>query len=102
MPASANGSKRARGTGSVRSRRRGVWQVRWETGHGADRVYHAETVKGTKTEAEALLRERLAEKERARAAGTLTTDPKLTVGEWLLRWLDDVAVHNVRPRTLSA
>ena len=102
MPASTNGSKRARGTGSVRSRRRGVWQVRWETGHGTDRVYHAETVKGTKTEAEALLRERLAEKERARAAGTLTTDPKLTVGEWLLRWLDDVAVHNVRPRTLNA
>ncbi len=101
MPAPTNGNKRARGTGSVRQRRRGVWQVRWETGRGEDRVYHAETVHGTKTEAEAVLRERLAERERARGAGTLSTDPKQTVAQWLRRWLDEYAVHNVRPLTLK-
>lgn len=42
MPAPATGNKRARGTGSVRQRRRGVWQIRWETGSGATRQYHSE------------------------------------------------------------
>ena len=101
MPASTSGSKRARGTGSVRQRRRGVWQLRWETWNGVERLYHSETVRGTKTEAEAVLRERLSERERARSAGTLSTDPKQTVAQWLRRWLDQYAVHNVRPLTLK-
>ena len=63
MPASLTGSKRARGTGSVRQHRRGVWQIRWETGGGRYRQYHSETIRGTKTEAKAILRERLVERE---------------------------------------
>jgi integrase len=102
MPAAKTGTKRPRGAGSVRQRRRGVWQLRWETDNGIERVYHSETVQGTKTEAEARLRELLAEKERARASGSLSTDPKLTVGQWLTRWLEEVAAHNVRPRTFDA
>jgi len=101
MPGPTNGNKRPRGSGSVRQRRRGVWQLRWETGTGQDRIYHSETIEGTKTEAETILRERLAEKERARASGNLSTDPKQTVGQWLRRWLDEYAVHNVRPLTLK-
>lgn len=101
MPAPTNGNKRSRGTGSIRQRRRGVWQLRWETWNGVERLYHSETVRGTKTEAEAVLRERLAERERARAAGALSTDPKQTVAQWLRRWLDEYAVHNVRPLTLQ-
>lgn len=101
MPAPRNGSKRPRGSGSVRQRRRGVWQLRWETGVGKDRVYHSETIEGTKTEAEAVLRQRLAEKERMRSSGNLSTDPKQTVGQWLRKWLDEYAVHNVRPLTLK-
>ena len=67
MPAPASGSKRAKGTGSVRQRRRGVWQVRWETGRGQNRQYHSATVRGSKTEAEAYLRERLVEREQLQA-----------------------------------
>jgi len=101
MPVAKNGNKRARGTGSVRLRRRGVWQLRWETWNGVERLYHSETIRDTKTEAEAILRAHLIERERARVSGTLSTDPKQTVAQWLRRWLDEYAVHNVRPLTLK-
>ncbi len=101
MPASLTGSKRAKGTGSVRQRRRGVWQVRWETGGGRNRQYHSETVRGTKTEAEAALRDRLTERERMRGLGVLSTDPKLTVEQWLRHWLYHVAKEQIRPTTFG-
>ena len=102
MPAPATGSKRARGTGSVRQRRRGVWQIRWETGSGASRQYHSEMVRGTKSEAEAALRDHLVARERMRGLGVLSTDPKLTVEQWLRHWLAHVATHNVRPTTFRS
>ena len=101
MPASLTGSKRARGTGSVRQRRRGVWQIRWETGGGRYRQYHSETIRGTKTEAETILRERLVERERGRGMGVLSTDPRLTVEEWLHHWLYHVAKQQIRPMTFN-
>ena len=95
MPAPATGTKRTRGTGSVRQRRRGVWQIRWEE-VGRSRT---ETVHGTKTEAEAVLAERLAEARRLKAVGLYSTDPRLTVGEWLRIWLDHTAKQSVRATT---
>ena len=101
MPAATAGNKRARGTGSIRQRRRGLWQIRWETGTGKSRLYHSETVRGTKTQAEAILREHLVKNERARSSGVLSTEPRLTVGQWLRHWLDHVARHNLRPGTFE-
>lgn len=106
MPAPKSGNKRVRGEGSIRERRRtreGTWyQIRWESGSGAERVYHSETIGPcTKTEAAARLREHILERDRLRSQGVIQ-QPKLSVGEWLLRWLHETARHNVRPRTYSA
>ena len=91
-------NKRARGTGSVRQRGPGRWQLRWESGSGRHRRHHSETVHGTKAGAESALRERITEWERA---PVLSTDPRLTVAEWLQHWLEHVKKPVLAPTTLE-
>ena len=91
-------NKRARGTGSVRQRGPGRWQLRWESGSGRHRRHHSETVRGTKSDAESVLRERLTEWERA---PVLSTDPRLTVAEWLQHWLEHVKKPVLAPTTFE-
>ena len=93
----AGQAARTRGTGSIRQKRRGVWQIRWDTGIGQNRRYRSETVRGTKTDAEGVLRQRLLERDRVRGSGVLATFT--TVGEWLDHWLYHVAKQNIRPDT---
>ena len=56
MPAPLSGTKRGRGTGSMRQRRRGTWQVRWEEGSGTTPRYRSQTVHGSKKDAEEIPR----------------------------------------------
>ncbi len=98
MPAPKSGTKRGRGTGSVRQRRKGVWQVRWEEA-GTQR---SQTVHGSKADAEVVLAERLAEARLLKQSSLLSMDPRLTVGQWLRHWLDNVAKQTVRSTTFES
>ncbi len=76
----------------------GFFQARWSIGSGARRRYRSEVVPGT--QAEAVLRTRLAERERTRGLSGLAADPHLTVEQWLRHWLAHVAAERIRPATL--
>ena len=58
----------------------------------------SQTVKGTKREAERVLREVLLSLEQ----GVYVKANKITLGEWLRRWLSDYASMNVTERTLES
>ena len=88
---------RNKGTGSVRARGNGRWQVVFTTrpGSGQKRVQGYETVHGTKKDAEARLRTILEELDH----GTHIKRTKETVGEFLRRWQVTYAEANTSERT---
>lgn len=84
--------------GSVHQRSKGSYQLRYEgppDGTGK-RKYLSETVRGTKKEAERVLRERLAAIE----SGGYVPKHKETVRDFMQRWLDTYASANITLRTL--
>jgi integrase len=85
--------------GSVRQRSKGSYQIRYEAppdGTGK-RKYLSETVRGTKKDAERVLRERLSAIEN----GGYVAKDKETLGQFMSRWLDTYAATNVTMRTLQ-
>jgi len=92
--------RRPKGTGNIAPRGEGVWRLRYnapqnENGERGKAI--TETVKGTKREAERVLRERLAAVEN----GAYVPKDKESVLEFMERWLKDYAAVNVSPKTLQ-
>ena len=83
--------------GSIRQRSKGSWQLRYEGPPDSVgwRKQVSETVRGTRKEAERVLRERLTQIE----TGILMTRSDETVAEFLGRWLDVYAATNTELRT---
>ena len=82
--------------GSIKQRSPGTYQIRYEAppdGSG-DRRQISETIRGTKREADALLRQRLA----AVDTGSFIERNRLTVGQYIQKWLDTIT-NSVSPRT---
>jgi integrase len=85
--------------GTIKQRSKGTWTIWWDEPRGQDgkRRQRNKTIKGTKKEAEARLREVLASLD----TGSYVVPSKQTVGDFFTRWLQDYAAHNVRARTLD-
>ena len=83
--------------GSVEQRSKGSWRIRYDGGITSDgkRRQVSETVRGTKKDAERVLRERLA----AMDNGLPPASQKETLSEFMDRWLSDHVAHTTRPRT---
>ena len=87
--------------GSIRQRskvRKNSWNLQIYLGTDpvtGKKRYHADTVRGTKSEAERRLTELLREKD----TGTFTKPSRLTVREYLGQWFRDYAETHVRRRT---
>ena len=76
-------AKRPHGSGSPREVRTGVWQLRWqEAGRSRSKTIH-----GTKTKADAALRDLTRESARVHRGSLLSENPTMTVREWLDHWL---------------
>jgi len=88
---------KARTSGTIEKRGES-WRVRVFVGFDAagKRVYRSQTVKGTKADAAAAL----AKLVTAKHEGGLGAATRETVGEFLERWLRDVAPQKTRDRTL--
>ena len=85
-------------TGQLIRRGDRTWLVRVPIGRDSKttaRRYHNETVHGTKRDAERVLNNAL----RKRDLGTLVEPARVPVGEYLDRWLEDVARPRIRERT---
>jgi integrase len=83
--------------GHIRSRGKQSWQIIFDIARDPEtgkRRQHRETVKGTKREAEARLRELLHSLE----TGVYVKPSKITLAEFLERWLADYAKPNLSPR----
>ena len=90
-------STRSKGNGSVQQRSPKTWQLRYYgPPDGSDRrKQHNETVKGSRREAERVLRDRLASIEN----GGFVAREKETVGQFLARWLQTYATTNTTAKT---
>jgi integrase len=83
--------------GHIRSRGKQSWQIIFDIARDpgtGKRRQHRETVKGTKREAETRLRELLHSLE----TGVYVKPSKITLAEFLERWLSDYARPNLSPR----
>jgi len=86
--------------GHIRKRGRESWTVVLQVGRDpltGKRRQLWRTVKGTKRDAEALLVRLLHERD----TGIDIQPGRITLGQFLERWLDDYASHNVAPRTFE-
>jgi len=81
-----NPTRRTKGTGSIRVKAPGIWQIRYDVGFTPDgkRKERAENIKGTRREAEKVLRERLACVE----SGKYLDKSKETIGQFMDSWLE--------------
>ena len=83
--------------GSIRQRSKGTWQVRFDAprqGPG-QREYASVTVRGTKKDAERVLREKLTALEQ----GNFVTRQTESVSQFFGRWMADYAATNTTVRT---
>lgn len=96
---STQSNRRAKGSGSIRPRGENRWEIRFDGPPGLNgkskKVY--ETVKGSRRQADKILRERLAAVDQ----GTFITKTTETVAEFLDRWFELYAEPNCRPKTLQ-
>lgn len=79
---------------------RAAWRLKWDLGIETDtgeRITKRKTVRGTKREAEAELARILG----AIQGGTYTDPTRITVGELVTKWRDDVAAHEVSAKTFE-
>ena len=90
-------SRRGRGEGSITKRKDGRWMGRLDLGW-RDGKRQTKTIYG-RTRKEVSLG--LADSNKAARDGTLVLDDRQTVGQFLARWVEDVARPRVRPRTLA-
>ena len=89
--------RRAKGTGSVRERSKGRWEVRFDGPPDAagERPKVYETVRGSRRDAERTLRERLGVVD----SGSYVPKSAETVAAFMGRWLDTYAATNTTIRT---
>ena len=89
--------RRAKGGGSIRQRTKGSWQIRYEgpPGENGRPTKLSETVRGSRRDAERVLRERLGMVESSAYVPKNTE----TVAEYLWRWMDTYAATNTTART---
>jgi len=84
--------------GHIKQRAKGSWSVVIDAGKDPEtgkRRQHWHTIKGTKRDAQRTLNEMLVSLEK----DVYIKPNKLTLGEWLLEWLDSYAAMNTTPRT---
>jgi integrase len=83
--------------GSIRKRGEKSWELTIDLGRDekGKRLRKFANVKGTKAEAQRKLREILASVDK----GLPVDISRITIGEFLQRWLKDYAIPNTRPRT---
>lgn len=83
--------------GSIREKTKGSWQIQIYTGIGPDgrRRRHFETVRGRKGDAQRRLTELLSSLDK----GVYTPPGRLTVADYLHRWLKEYVSPNLSPRT---
>ena len=84
-------------TGSIRRRGKGAWELKYDSGRDPVtglRVTKYATIRGPKRDAQRELRRRL----EAVDNGSHADPGKLTVGDWLTKWLD-LARNEVSPKT---
>ena len=83
--------------GSLRQRNRGSWEIRYDgpPEPNGKRKYASETVRGTRKDAERVLRERMAAFEK----GVFVPRRNITVAEFLEDWLRTYAASNTSVRT---
>jgi integrase len=84
-------TRRGPGEGSIRQRRENLFEGRLRNGTERQSVYGP---------TRAAVRSKLRDLARAADAGLSLAGGRQTVGEYLDRWLVDVAAHRVRPSTL--
>ena len=89
--------RRASGEGMVRKKNPGQWEGRIVVGHNADsspifRYVYAKTQKE--------LLERLHQLQEAFRGAELTEESRMTLGEWLDKWIDEYMVGTIRENTL--
>ena len=89
--------RRARGAGSVRRTKSGSWEIRYEVPvqNGNDRRQAYETIRGSRRDAERILRERLG----AVDSGSHIERTTETVSDFLDRWLQTYVATNTAPST---
>lgn len=92
-------SKRANGEGSIFKRADGTWAASVSLGRGPDGKLKRKTVYG-KTQKE--VREKLQALQAEIITGGVVDPARVTVAEYLERWLNDVAQHTVRPTTFES
>jgi hypothetical protein len=85
--------------GSIRRRSKGSWELTIDLGHDADgkRKRKFVSVKGTKKLAEEKLRELLTSLDR----GIPLAAEKITVAQWLDRWMREYVIPNTRQKTIE-
>jgi len=84
--------------GHIKQRSKGSWSIVIDVGKDPEtgkRRQHWHTIKGTKRDAQKALNEMLVSLEK----DVYIKPNKLTLGEWLLEWLDSYAAMNTTPRT---
>lgn len=87
-----------RSSGQIINRGPRTWVIRVYLGEDPvtkKRRYHNHTVHGTKKDAQAYLNATLREKD----MGRFTEPSRLTLNQYLEKWLEDVARHKLRERT---
>ena len=89
--------RRARGAGSIRQRATGSWQVRYDgpPDENGKPTKLSDTVRGSRRDAERVLRERLGTVE----SGAFVPKNIETVAEYRWRWMDTYAATNTTLRT---
>ena len=85
--------------GSIRSQGKGSWEVRLYLGRGPDgrKLYKSHTVEGTKRQAQNELNVLLSKLQK----GEYVAPSKMTVAEYLKRWIEDYARVKVGAKTLE-
>ena len=86
--------------GHIRRRGKSSWELKWELPRDAatgKRISRSKTVRGTKKDAETELRRILYSLDR----GSYVDPSKLTVGEFLVRWLVDAARPAIEASTFE-
>lgn len=88
-----------RKTGQLIEREKGVWTVRIYLGEDASgkRLYHNETTKGAKKDAQKRLTQVLREKD----SGVYVQSSVMTLNDFLDKWLAESASLKIRERTLN-
>jgi len=92
-------ARRHRGDGALYQRANGLWVGSVDLGIGGDGKRRRKTVSST-DHATAL--RKLRALHAAIEAGTLPSDDRTTVGQWLGHWLETIAKPRIRPTTYAS